>query len=155
MNRALALLTVITVTACQPTTDATRRAGDQLACTTVQFIAHPGLENDAFLQGNDGRRFDLDLRAPGQIDVTVLAARNWPSDFTFAVTSRRDGVLQARHQAFNRFSSEPNPNLAYDISLSPPTDQGRTGELRSLSEFRGEQRVNRFLLSCTNASVAL
>ncbi|MEX3016286.1 hypothetical protein [Gymnodinialimonas hymeniacidonis] len=151
-----AVLRALLLSACQTATDPSTLSDDQLTCTTAQFIAHPGDEDDPFLRGNEGRRFVIDLSTDGVIDLFVPDAGNWPSDFQFRITGSPGGVLTARHQGFNRFTGETNPDLAYELRLSPISTPGfRTGELRSISTFGGTARTNRWLLSCENSGSPL
>ncbi len=150
------VLTFLLLTACQPVADPSTLSDRQLDCTTVQFIAHPGDEGDPFLQGNEGRRFVLDRSNEEFIDLFVPNAGSWPSDLRFTITGTPDSVLTSQHQSFNRFTNEPNPDLRYELRLSPVSQPGyRTGELRSISSFGGATRTNRWLLSCENAGAAL
>ena len=120
----------------------------QRLCTTVDFIAQPGFENDAFLQGNKGRQFIIDQSNADVIDVKMLDTRGWPEDFQFKITANRGGVISARHQAFNRFTGEPNMDLAYEITLQP---DAKTGEMRSITTFRGAPMIHRYIWSCRGA----
>lgn len=149
MRAPRTLLTVLALAACQTTPDAATLSGDQLACTTVQFIANPGDEDDAFLQGNDGRRFLLDLRTPGQIVMRPVDPRNGPDTFVFQISSDTGDRVRARHvppPVNGRASSISN-----EIDLSPATAQGRTGELRTIFSRQGTTSVNRFIWSCANS----